>query len=182
MLLILDEKLFHLLNKSFVCGFLDFLMPIMSDRTGWMIILLGILGIFVWKGGRRGRIMVIGLLVAVAITDPLAAKVLKPLIGRIRPCHALSDSVRLLWNCGGMFSFPSNHAANTAAMATTFGMFYPKSLWFGVPIALLVGFSRIYLGVHYPLDILGGFILGAVLGLLSALLMMRIFRKVRSSK
>ena len=143
---------------------MDFIMPIFSAKSGWIPIILAILIILVWRGGKIGRLTALGVVIAFAITDPLSARVLKPLIGRVRPCYALDSAVRLLWTCGGKFSFPSNHAANSAAIISVFGYFYRKSLWLGVPIVIAVGLSRVYLGVHYPLDVLGGFALGTVIG------------------
>ena len=143
---------------------MDFVMPIFSAKSGWIPIVLAVLIILIWRGGKIGRLTALGVLIAFAITDPLSARVLKPLIGRVRPCYALDSAVRLLWTCGGKFSFPSNHAANSAAIISVFGYFYRKSLWLGVPIVMAVGLSRVYLGVHYPLDVLGGFAIGAVIG------------------
>ncbi|MCD6594158.1 phosphatase PAP2 family protein, partial [bacterium] len=153
------------INHKLACSFMDFIMPMFSAKAGWIPIILAILIISIWRGGKVGRITALGVIVVFALADPLAARVLKPLFGRIRPCYALGSAVRLLWSCGGKLSFPSNHAANSAAIISVFGYFYRKSLWFGIPIALAVGLSRIYLGVHYPLDVFGGFVLGAIIGI-----------------
>lgn len=124
----------------------------------WLLILAPAVYLL-WKGGWRGRLFVLGMVLAVALTDILCAQVLKPLIARVRPCVAL-EGVRLLAGIKTSWSMPSNHAANTAAAATIVGFCYRRWLWLAVPIAALVAYSRVYVGVHYPLDVL----LGAVIG------------------
>ena len=169
-----DLKLFRLINSGFANGFFDVVMPVFTNERIWIPLIIAGLIILFWRGGKRGKLAAISLLVAVAITDPLAARIFKPLFGRIRPNIAL-EGVRYIWHCGGKFSFPSNHAANAAAMATAIGFYYRKSLYFLIPIALTVGFSRIYVGVHYPADVLGGFSLGTIAAIVVAYLVSKIF-------
>ncbi len=101
-------------------------------------------------------------------------------VQRLRPCHEpeLQGLVRLVKSgCGGRFGYFSAHAANSFALATFFTVFWgtKRRLWAALLIlwALLVGYSRIYLGVHYPLDILSGCLAGGILGWLFA----RLYRK-----
>ena len=164
-----DEKLFFAINRGLVSPILDILMPLFSAREGWIPLMVGLFLLMGYYGGKHGRYAVVAVLIAVAITDPLCAQVLKPLIGRVRPCYAMGAAVRLLAGCGGRFSFPSNHAANAAAVVAAIGVFYKKSLWIGVPIAIIVGFSRIYIGVHYPSDVFGGWVIGTLVGVGTAL-------------
>ena len=95
----------------------------------------------------------------------------------MRPCHAL-DTVRLVGDrCGGQFGFISSHASNTFALAVFLGnILQKKTLFFGLFIwAALVAYSRIYVGVHYPLDILGGMLWGTFV----ALVVFNIYRLIR---
>ncbi|MCD6532134.1 phosphatase PAP2 family protein [bacterium] len=181
-MLALDERLFLLINRHLVSPALDFLMPIFSAKEGWIPVIVAVLVAFIFFDRRRGLIAALAVLIAFGITDPLCSQILKPLIGRIRPCYALGEAVRLLWGCGGKFSFPSNHAANSAAVVVAMGFFYRKTLWVGIPIALAVGFSRVYLGVHYPGDVLGGWIIGGAVGGTVGYVFHRIFLKSGGEK
>lgn len=94
---------------------------------------------------------------AVAVVDPLCARVLKPAVGRERPCRALAG-VEAPNGCGAAQSMPSVHAANTAALAAATG----SPLLIG--IAALTGASRVVTGVHWPSDVIVGWIVGGVVG------------------
>jgi undecaprenyl-diphosphatase len=101
---------------------------------------------------------------AVGLTDFVGGQ-LKWVFERVRPCRALAEAVKVEPSgCGGLFSFPSNHAANTAAIAAFLQVLYPKSGWVTWPIVALIGFARVYIGAHYVTDVFGGWMLGGVLG------------------
>jgi membrane-associated phospholipid phosphatase len=101
---------------------------------------------------------------AVGLADFFGGQ-LKWVFERVRPCRALTDAVKIEPNgCGGLFSFPSNHAANTAAIASFLQVLYPKSGWISWPIVAVIGFARVYVGAHYVTDVLGGWVLGGALG------------------
>jgi undecaprenyl-diphosphatase len=161
----LDRSLFVLLNGQWTNPALDWLMPFVTNQEHWYPVLLGLwLALLIW-GGRQGRIAAVLLIVGVAITDQLTCSVLKPLVGRVRPCNALPpESVRLLVGRSKAFSFPSAHAANSFVMATIFSWRLPRVAPLAFFIAALVAYSRVYVGVHYPLDVVGGALLGLLVG------------------
>lgn len=137
-------------------GWLDLPMRVFSSFWAFSWLLLGIAVWLAWRGGEKGRIVLIAALLLVVVTDQVAASLVKPLVARPRP-HG-----------GSTFSFPSVHATNIAAQATLFARFYPKITIVFAAMALLVGFSRVYLEKHYPSDVVGGALLGISLGALAA--------------
>ena len=120
--------------------------------------------IFLWLKRMRGLALVLATALAVSISDFLGAT-LKELIARDRPCHVLSH-VKDIANCSNSFSFPSNHAVNSFTFATIVTLAYKNLTFLLYVSALLIGYSRIYLGVHYPTDVLSGALLGILIGFL----------------
>lgn len=159
-----DQALLLAINGGLASPLLDVLMAVLSNRLLGLVLLALAVAVLAWRGGRAGRVVAVAALIAVAMTDPLAAQLLKPVIGRLRPCHELEDAVRTVAGCGGQFGMPSNHAANVAAAAAAVALAFPRTLVLTVPLALGIGLSRVYLGVHYPLDVLAGYGLGACIG------------------
>lgn len=154
-----DTYLFFLLNYKAQNVVLDLLMPILTNLDYWRIpIVLLAMSLLVF-GNKRGRIAVLLLILGITLSDQVCNNVFKPLVGRVRPCNVL-DNVNLLINCTKSFSFPSSHATNIFTGMIIFSFIYPK-LRIGLLIfAALVAYSRVYVGVHYPFDILAGTVLG----------------------
>lgn len=156
-----DKALFYFINHTLANPVFDWLMPFITEKSHWIIpILLIWLGILIF-GRKRGRIAAILLLLTVATTDPVCYRVLKPTFKRIRPSRSLED-VRLLVGRGGKYGFPSNHAANITGAMLILLYFYRKYRYGFATIAVLISFSRIYVGVHYPFDVLFGMLVGAL--------------------
>ncbi|HTR82385.1 MAG TPA: phosphatase PAP2 family protein [Bacteroidota bacterium] len=157
-----DKAVFFFINHTLANPLFDWLMPFLTDlNKHWETIVIVAL-LWAWmmiRGGKNGRTAGILLVLAIAASDQLSSAVIKHLVGRIRPCHVL-QGVRLLVDCGSGLSFPSSHAVNNFAGATILSHYYRKYRWGWFSIASVIAFSRPYIGVHYPSDILGGAIIG----------------------
>jgi undecaprenyl-diphosphatase len=161
----IDTTLFIFFNVSLANPVFDFIMPVLTcDQTWyplWVILFIGLL----WKGGSRGRWFVLLAILAVTTADQSVNQFLKPLFGRIRPCNVI-DIARELVPCSSSFSMPSSHAANFFTTAAMGAFFYPRyQVWYWL-IAVMVSYSRIAVGRHYPFDALIGAIIGSSIALL----------------
>lgn len=168
----IDVAIFFFINHTLSNPLFDLLMPFLTDLNRYpsVLIAVGMIScIVIWKGGKTGRITIGLLILTVIISDQLNSSILKELFGRIRPCRTL-DGVRMLVDCGGGLSFPSSHAVNNFAGAAIISHFYPKHRFYWFSFASLVAFSRPYVGVHYPSDIVAGSIVGFGIALLIILL------------
>jgi undecaprenyl-diphosphatase len=139
-------------------------MPILSDTKLWRWPLaIAALGA-VLLGNRRVKVTVVLAVILLVLSDQISSHLLKPLIGRLRPSHVL-EGVRLLVPRGGRLSFPSSHASNVFAIWKLISVRHAQVGPYFLIIALGVAYSRVYVGVHYPLDVVGGAILGVLLAL-----------------
>ena len=169
----IDHSLFAYIN-SHHNAFFDSLMWWISYKYTW-IPLYAVLLYFAIKQETQKNTLILLITIAVTIllTDQLSV-LLKNSIGRYRPCHneLLKNTVHLVKNhCGGIYGFVSSHAANSFGIATFLSLLFSNKkvtvlllLW-----AAIVAYSRIYLGVHYPADIVGGAFLGIIIGTTSYL-------------
>lgn len=155
----IDLWLLRLINQELSNPFFDWLMPLVSSKSFWLIPILISLVLLFWLGKKRGRIATALIILTIATADPLCARVIKPAFKRIRPSHVLND-VRLIGKKGGKYGFPSNHAANVTGAMIILIFFYRRYKYLCGSLALLVSYSRIYLGVHYPTDVLAGIFIG----------------------
>jgi undecaprenyl-diphosphatase len=179
-----DLAIFYFINHSLSTGFLDKFFSTITDVNKWYIAYIILAGIAFFKGGVRGKILVIGLILLIIVTDQTGFRILKELFERIRPCRALSDVITPL-GCAGGYSFPSNHALNNFAAATFISRLHPDYRWIVFIVAVLISLSRVYLGVHYPSDILGGALIGVLFGYLFSLIalpVVKILIKNKSTK
>ena len=166
LLLEIDRSLFHFCNQGLRNWFFDAIFPFLTDlnRKPIALVIVGILWLLLLlKGGRHGRFAALLLIPTIALSDQLSSSVLKFLIERARPCHDLAN-VHLLIGCGSGYSFPSSHAVNNFAGAIVLSYFLPRWTWAFFSFAALVAFSRVYVGVHYPSDVIGGAIIGLLIG------------------
>jgi len=157
----IDTVVFLFINSTISNPVTDFVMPLITIDLHLKIFYGTCLVLLLWKGDRRLRFAVLFSLITVTICDQLSSSIIKPLIERPRPCWDME--VHLLVNCGAGFSMPSSHAANLFGQAYFFRTVAPISARYLIPLAIFVALSRVFVGVHYPADIL----IGAALGTLS---------------
>ena len=168
-LLVWDERIFRLLNgdwrhEEWLRLVLDRLLPFVSDARNFIFPLIGVAVVIVLVGRMRGLRFLVLAVVSVVVADAIGTHIFKYSLLRARPCIALAD-VRLLVGCTHRPSFPSNHAVNASVLGTLATLYMPR-LWLpAAAVAFLVGYSRVYVGVHYPLDALAGSLLGIIVAL-----------------
>ncbi len=166
----IDTQLFLFFNGNHT-PFMDTVMSFASNKFTWIPLYLLIL-FFVWRK-KKQKLWLVVLSVAVLITlsDQISVQLFKETFQRYRPCHnlLLQDKIHLInGQCGGLYGFVSSHATNSFALIAFLSLFFRRMdfalcmyLW-----ASFVSYSRVYVGVHYPFDILGGMMLGIFLGII----------------
>jgi undecaprenyl-diphosphatase len=163
----LDQQLFLFLN-SLNSPFWDQVMHAISGKIIWIPLYLAILIFLGIKYKRKFFVILLFIILAATLSDQVSV-LIKNIFQRLRPCHepALDGLVHLFnGECGGQFSFVSSHATNSFDVALL-SLLFIKKRWYTVSIilwALIIGYSRIYLGVHYPGDVICGSLLGAFIG------------------
>ena len=163
----LDQQLFLFIN-SHNSSFWDQVMYIISAKVTWIPLYIAILYILIKKYRRKFLILVLIIIVGITLSDQISVLV-KNSFHRLRPCHtaALEGLVHLVKGiCGGAYGFVSSHASNSFMVAVlSFSLIKVRWFTFGMIFwALLIGYSRIYLGVHYPGDVVCGSFIGALVG------------------
>jgi len=179
----IDQQLFLFLN-GFHSPFWDNIMYWISYKFTWVPLYLGTLIYFIYKQKQKSIITIVLLIVTIVLADQLSVHLFKNVFLRYRPCHNLDiqNLVHLINNhCGGQYGFVSSHAANAFGFATfTSLIIQKKSITYSLIFwAILVSYSRIYLGVHYPTDLFGGAMLGISTALLTFFIFTSYQRKIK---
>ena len=162
-----DQHLFLFIN-SHNSPFWDQVMNIISGKVTWIPLYIAILYILIIKYKRKFIVLVLMIIIAITLSDQISVLV-KNSFHRMRPCHsaALEGLVHLVKGiCGGAYGFVSSHASNSFMVAVlSFSLIKRKWFTFGMIFwALLIGYSRVYLGVHYPGDVICGSFIGVLVG------------------
>ena len=167
----LDTNFFLFLNGLNSESF-DTIMWWVSGKTTWWPFYLSLLAFLGWRKGWQLAPIILFIVIVITLADQTSVHLFKNVFQRLRPCHepSLEGLVHIVNNkCGGQYGFVSSHAANTFGLATLLFL-WVKRRWFTILMlvwAALVGYSRIYLGVHYPGDVLFGSLLGMGCGWLT---------------
>ncbi len=167
----IDQKVFLLLN-GIHNSFFDFVMYWISQTAVWIPLWFFFIYIIIKKYKEYSWVIILTLFISVGLSDFLSVHLFKNIFERLRPCHnpELSSIVHIVKNhCGGKYGFVSSHSANMFSIATflflAFKKDFPKSIYLVFAWASLIAYSRIYLGVHFPADILGGAFLGSFISI-----------------
>lgn len=175
-----DESLFRAINGfAGQSAWLDGLASNLSQSSLLWVPGIVLAGCWLWLSRREALLGAPAMAATIGIADFLGAR-LKDLIARPRPCSLLVDIQHVEAACGKVFSFPSNHAINTAVAAAFLQVLYPRSGWVSWPLVGLIGLSRVYIGAHYVTDVLGGWVIGGLLGAGVAWLLLR-YSRIRAS-
>jgi undecaprenyl-diphosphatase len=163
----MDAQLFAKWNSVEGGAALDALARLAADSMlGIVLGLVALVALLVVRRDRRAVQLAVAVALSVGITDLAVGKGLKPAFQRPRPCHVWPETTRLRGTqCGGLFGFPSNHAANNAAIVAALAgqVARPWVIAYAALVAF-IAWSRVYVGAHFPGDVLAGLLFGAFVG------------------
>jgi len=176
-----DVELFLKINRGLSNGFFDWLMPLLRNRFFWSPLYLFIVVFCIVQYKKQGYYIIGMVLFTFALGDLIASRLIKPFVGRVRPCNDLSLANDIIHRvpCGSGLSFPSAHATNHFAIAI-FLIFVFYSRWkpilpIGILWAGIISLAQVYVGVHYPVDVTVGALLGTTIGFATS----RIFKTLQ---
>lgn len=165
----IDQELFLWLNGLHT-PWLDTVMYWVTYKFTWIPLYILLIAVTIRaEGWKKGGFMVIAVVMAVAVADKITSGLMKPYFLRLRPCHdpTITAIMHHVTDCGGMYGFASSHASTSFALAITwFSLLRSRvpQMVFLFLWAAVYAYSRVYVGVHYPLDILVGALVGLLVG------------------
>ncbi len=176
----IDQQLLLLINRGFANDFFDVVLPLMRSKYFWAPLYLFLI-VYIIKTNtyKKGILTIAFLLITFALTDYISAGIIKESVQRLRPCNdpEIMGFIRNLVGCGSGYSFVSSHASNHFGIAIFLSLYFYEKRWLGLLFktwAIVISISQVYVGVHYPFDILFGAILGIGIAHLSFYIYQRI--------
>lgn len=177
----IDQEIFLAINQGLSNPVFDWLLPILRNPYTWAPLYLFLVIFFIKTYGKTGILIVVMTLATFGASDAVSSHLIKKSVKRVRPCNDIvfKEEVNIRVRCGSGFSFTSSHATNHFALAffwiALFRRKWKHAMWLCITWATLISVSQIYVGVHYPFDILCGAILGILIGIATGY----IFKKLK---
>ena len=165
-----DNEIFFFFNHTLHGGFFNALMPLWRSMYFWFPLYVFAISYLVFNYGKKGWILLLALALTVGVSDTVSSKLIKKNVKRPRPCNdeTMKYQVKLLVKCGSGYSFTSSHATNHFAVASFFIFtLFRRNKWAKIGLitwASTISLGQIFVGVHYPSDVLGGGFLGFSIG------------------
>lgn len=166
----IDHTIFHWINNDLSNIFLDYFFVFIRDKYTWLPLYLFLIAFFIFNFKKKGLLILVFAFFTIGISDFLSASVVKPAVERLRPCNDSATNPDIIYrvHCGAGYSFPSSHASNHFALGVffflIFSSIFKKAAKLFLIWAALISLAQVYVGVHYPIDILAGMILGSTIG------------------
>lgn len=177
----IDQEIFLAINQGLSNPVFDWLLPILRNPYTWAPLYLFLVIFFIKTYGKTGILIVVMTLATFGASDAVSSHLIKKSVKRVRPCNDIEfkEEVNIRVRCGSGFSFTSSHATNHFALAffwiALFRRKWKHAMWLCITWATLISVSQIYVGVHYPFDILCGATLGILIGIATGY----IFKKLK---
>ncbi len=172
-----DRWLFVKINHDWTSSTLDSIFPLWREAISWAPLYFFLLVFMLLNFGGKAWLWILGFLITVTLTDQVSSHLIKTLVNRPRPCldPLLADKINLVMhNCSTNPSFTSSHAANHFGMAVfvycTLKQYLKKWSYLFFVWAATIAYGQVYIGVHYPTDIICGGLLGSIIGYFTATL------------
>lgn len=163
-----DEQIFYWINHSWSSDILDVVFPFFRGRDNWIPLYLLLIIVSALRFKKYAWPFILSAVLVAGASDIVSSRIIKPGVERLRPCRQENMDVILRVRCGSGYSFTSSHASNHFAVATFFILTlgrvwrWSKPLWF--IWAAMISLGQVYVGVHFPFDVLIGAILGSIVG------------------
>ena len=179
-LLQFDQELFRLINSVWTTDWMDNVMPVWRSKLFWVPLYVFLFGFLLINFGKQGLYLAVFAVLTITVSDTLSSKVIKKSVERVRPCNSsnpeIADNLILRVPCGGGYSFTSSHATNHFALAFFLIFTLGKRFkWIRFALTFWAGsiaYGQVYVGVHYPFDV----IVGGLLGILVAVLLFYFYK------
>ncbi len=174
-----DLEVFNFINGLHL-GFLDTVLVIVRDKFTWIPLYIALVLFMMWHWRKKFWVPLVFTLLTVACADFMSSQVIKKTVERPRPCQTL-EHIEIRVSCGTGYSFTSSHATSHMALAVFWAQLFTtwgRHRWWFILWVLIIGFAQIFVGVHYPVDVLSGFILGGTIGYLQYILYQGVFQKI----